>query len=137
MDDAKPKKRNHLVWVGALLSLFGLVSYFTIFARFAVLRDFPWLNLPLVLIGLGLSIWALQRRLSPWSAIGALMSAACAALLVGYVFILSDQLPDVATVIEVGAPAPAFSLSDHTGATVELADFEGKPLVLVFYRGFW
>ena len=137
MTQAPPKKRNHLVWLGVLISLVGLVSYFTFSARFPLLRDFPWLNLPLVLGGLGLSIWALRRRLSSWSTAGALLSAACAGLLVVYVFVLSNQLPGIDGVVAVGDEAPAFSLSDQDGSTVNLADFRGQPVVLVFYRGFW
>ena len=137
MTQAPPKKRNHLVWLGVLISLVGLVSYFTFSARFPLLRDFPWLNLPLVLGGLGLSIWALRRRLSLWSTAGALLSAACTGLLVVYVFVLSNQLPGIDGVVAVGAEAPAFSLSDKDGSTVNLADFRGQPVVLVFYRGFW
>ncbi len=35
--------------------------------------------------------------------------------------------------IEVGAPAPDFTLPDHTGQEVSLADFRGKRLLLAFY----
>ncbi len=73
MTQTPPKQRNHLVWLGLLISLVGLVSYFTFSARFPVLRDFPWLNLPMVLVGLGVSIWALRRKLTLWSAAGALL----------------------------------------------------------------
>jgi peroxiredoxin Q/BCP len=34
---------------------------------------------------------------------------------------------------EPGDPAPDFSLPDHTGATVALADFAGERLVIYFY----
>ena len=137
MTEASPKQRNHLIWIGALISIVGLVSYFTFFARFAPVRDIPWINLPLVLIGFAVSILAIRRRLSFFSAAGVLLSAACAGLLMAYVFVLSNQLPDTDGVVAVGAEAPAFSLTDHTGATVSLADFTGTPVVLVFYRGFW
>jgi peroxiredoxin len=36
-------------------------------------------------------------------------------------------------VIEAGAPAPDFTLSDQDGGHVSLADFRGGPVVLVFY----
>ena len=137
MTEVSPKQRNHLIWIGALISIFGLVSYFTLFARFPALRDVPWLNIPLVLIGLAVSILAVRRRLSLLSAAGALLSAAVAGLLLVYVFVLSNQLPDTDGVVAVGAVAPAFSLTDHGGATVSLADFRDTPVVLVFYRGFW
>jgi peroxiredoxin len=35
--------------------------------------------------------------------------------------------------IEVGAKAPDFSLPDHTGKVVSLADFAGRRLLIVFY----
>jgi len=37
-------------------------------------------------------------------------------------------------VIARGTPAPDFSLPDHQGRQVSLADFSGRKLVLVFYR---
>ena len=43
--------RNHALWLGPLISVAGTVSYFQFFARFPALRDFPWINLPLVVIG--------------------------------------------------------------------------------------
>jgi peroxiredoxin Q/BCP len=35
--------------------------------------------------------------------------------------------------IEVGDPAPSFTLLDHTGATVSLEDFSGSHLLVYFY----
>ncbi|MFN2451296.1 MAG: redoxin domain-containing protein [Candidatus Dormibacteria bacterium] len=35
--------------------------------------------------------------------------------------------------IEVGAPAPEFTLKDETGTPVSLSDFRGRRVVLVFY----
>jgi hypothetical protein len=137
MNDPTPRRRNHLIWIGSLVAIFGLVSYFVVFARYPALRDTAWLNLLLVLAGLTLSVVAIRRRLSFLSVAGALLSLVCAVLLAGYVFVLSEQLPGTAGVVAVGAPAPDFSLTDQSGATVSLSDFSGRPLVLVFYRGFW
>jgi peroxiredoxin len=33
-------------------------------------------------------------------------------------------------------PAPAFSLTDASGKSVSLAQFKGKPVVVIFYRGY-
>ncbi len=137
MIEKTPGGRNHLIWIGALISVVGLVSYFGFFARYPALRDFPWLNLPLVLTGVAISILAIRRRWSFLSIIGAVFSAACAGLLIAYVFVLSNQLPPPDSVVAVGAEAPAFSLPDQDGSVVRLADYRGQPVVLVFYRGFW
>jgi len=37
----------------------------------------------------------------------------------------------------IGARAVDFALADQTGRVMRLADFAGKPLLLVFYRGHW
>lgn len=137
MSSPSPKRRNHLIWVGALMSIVGLVSYFTFFARFPALRDVPWVNLTMVSVGLAVSILAVRRRLSFFSVSGALLSAACAGLLTTYVFVLSNQLPDVEGVVAVGDEAPSFSLTDHSGSVVSLSDFREAPVIVAFYRGFW
>jgi peroxiredoxin len=38
-------------------------------------------------------------------------------------------------VIEAGAPAPDFTLVDHDGKEVSLADFRGRRVLLAFYPG--
>jgi thioredoxin-dependent peroxiredoxin len=43
---------------------------------------------------------------------------------------MTDQMTGVP---QKGAPAPAFSLKAHTGATVSLADLRGKKVILYFY----
>ena len=35
--------------------------------------------------------------------------------------------------LKVGTPAPAFSLSDHLGNTLSLADFKGQRVLIYFY----
>ena len=35
------------------------------------------------------------------------------------------------------ATPPSFSLAAHDGSTVDLAKASGRPVVLVFYRGYW
>jgi peroxiredoxin Q/BCP len=35
--------------------------------------------------------------------------------------------------LEPGAEAPDFAVRDHTGKTVRLSDFRGRPVVLWFY----
>jgi hypothetical protein len=127
----------HAGWIGPLVAILGLVGYFNVFARFPVTRDVPWVNLSLVLLGLGLSAWAVGCRRSLGSIAGLTLSLACTGLLAGYVFVLSNQLPGTSSVVAVHEPAPGFALTNQDGQTVRLTDFEGSNLVLVFYRGFW
>jgi len=63
-----------------------------------------------------------------------LLGGLAALFLMGCGIFLKTRGPSVA----VKAPAPAFSLPSHTGATVSLADLtRNGPAVLVFYRGHW
>ena len=48
------------------------------------------------------------------------------------------RVPSTPSAFVVGQPAPSFTLPDAKGQRVSLADFRGrKPVVLVFYRGYW
>jgi AhpC/TSA family len=122
---------------GALLSTAALIGYFTLSVKVPSLRDSAWLNLLAVVAGLGLSIAALLRRRSAFAWAGLVLSTLMAAALIGFVFVLSSQLPSPAAAVEVGDRAPAFELADHRGEPVALSDFAGSKVVLVFFRGFW
>lgn len=133
------------VWIGPVVAFVGLVSYPLFFVNFPTLRDFPWVNLPVVLLGLLLSTVGLRaafHRTRTWLAklIGSfcfLASLALTALLCVYVFFLSYQLPESADVPEAHTAAPDFSLPDQEGRTTHLADFRGQRVVISFYRGHW
>jgi hypothetical protein len=52
-------------------------------------------------------------------------------------FVLA-RIPDARTTLRVGEPPAEFTLPDADGRPVSLADYRGqKPVVLVFYRGYW
>src|SRR5262252_1468428 len=52
--------------------------------------------------------------------------------------IAAAQVPDTATALHVGERAPDFTLPDASGRPVTLADYRGKkPVIIVFYRGYW
>ena len=128
---------NHPAWIGAALSLVALLSYFTFFVRFPDLRDTAWVNLIMMAAGVGVSAWGLARRRSLWSIAGLAFSTLCALALNGYVFGLSHQLPNEEGVVAVGQQAPSFELHDQDRRIVDLGDYSGATVVLVFYRGFW
>ena len=141
--DRETRRRNHAMWLGPLITFAGAVSYFTVFARWPALRDFPWVNLPLVLVGAGVSVVAFRRRrresllsrVFAWSGLG--FSALLAGLFVFYVFVFSSTLPAATTLTVELEQAPDFALADQHGRVVRLADLRGKKAVLVFFRGFW
>jgi hypothetical protein len=138
-------RRNHALWVGPLVTLAGALSYFTFFARFAPLRDFPWVNLPLVLLGLGLSLLGVVRAWRPARparrrllvALVLLPTLALAALFHLYVFVFSSMLPPPSARTAGLVLAPDFSLPAHDGTLVRLSELRGKNVLLVFYRGHW
>jgi hypothetical protein len=139
---SKTQSRNHGVWLGPLVVFCGAVSYFTVFVSVPALRDFPWLNLPLVWVGLLVSVLGVRvarrrgrGRLLAWS--GLLSSLLLAAAFHGYVFWYSYQLPDHERALEVGSPAPEFTLLDQERRPLTLSELRGRYVVLVFYRGYW
>jgi len=61
-------------------------------------------------------------------------------LLLGFAIAFNVMLrvPPGPTAFVVGQPAPDFTLPDSTGRPASLAEYRGKkPVVLVFYRGYW
>lgn len=131
------QRRNHAAWIGPLLALLGLVSYFVWAARYPSLRDSAWLNLLLVAAGTSIAVWAVVKRSNWKSWVGVAAAAGLTCLLFGYVFVLSSQIPSAETAVAVGAPAPPVDLLDHAGQMVSLGDYLGRRVVVVFYRGFW
>jgi hypothetical protein len=77
-------------------------------------------------------------RARRWLPIGSLVvSVALLALASWFNFVLA-RVPVPRPAFAVGQPAPDFTLPDAAGRPVRLADYRGKkPVVLVFYRGYW
>lgn len=139
------RRRNHLVWIGPLVTVAGALSYFYVFVPVPALRDFPWVNLPLVLLGLAasaLGVWrAFARRevfggrlLAP---LGFALSLLLAAAFSLYIFRISYFVP-APTATAMGLDqAPDFALASMTGDTVRLSELRSRKVVLIFYRGHW
>jgi len=136
---------KYAIWIGPLLTFVGAVSYFLFFARFPALRDFPLINLPLVLLGVvlaGAGCWQMFRGCGGWfgkafSSVSFLFSVGIAGLFCFYVFALSYQMPVAVAAPELQAAAPEFALLDQNEQQVKLSDFRGSKVLLVFYRGHW
>ncbi len=145
-DRSNGRGLNLAVWLGPLVVFAGAVSYFTFFARFPLLRDFPWVNLPVVVLGLGLSVYGVRRAYADvtrgllaraLAGTAFLLSLVLTLLFAAYVFFLSYKLPEADGVLQVAQAAPDFTLLDQQGQTIQLLDLRGKKVVLAFYRGHW
>lgn len=132
-----PRARNHAAWIGPLVALIGLVTYFTVAVRFPDLRDSAVVNLVMVIGGAAIAAWGLLRRRNWKSWIGLGTAVFFASLLFGYVFVLSNQLPSADHAVAVGSTAPPLELPDQTGRMVSLGAFKGERVLVVFYRGYW
>lgn len=136
---------KHAVWLGLIITIAGAISYFLYFAQFPTLRDFPLLNLPIVLLGVvlaGVGCWQMFRQGGGMlgkglAGVGFLLTLGFAGLFNAYVFALSYQLPESLEATAAQTAAPNFTLLDHNNQSVTLSDYHGEKVVLVFYRGFW
>ena len=130
-------KRNHAAWLGPLIVLVGLFTYFTVAVQFPALRDSAIVNLALVGAGAATAAWGLVRRRNWKSWIGFGVAGAFSLLFCSYIFFYSSQLPAPDSAPAVGASAPHLELPDLTGRVVSLDDFSDQRVLVVFYRGYW
>lgn len=74
-----------------------------------------------------------------WFPISALAVSVTALAFAGYFnFVVARVPPPARPALVVGQSAPDFTLPDAAGRPVRLTDYRGqKPVVLVFYRGYW
>jgi hypothetical protein len=140
------RKWNWPIWVGFVVVLTGLFSY-GFFARFPIMRDFPWANLLLFGIGGALLILGLFRafgwpQLYRGKIFGSIFIVIALFLFAFFsyeIFYVLRQVPLSAQAPRVGEKAPEFTLVDQNGRSVALADLlsGSRAVALIFYRGFW
>jgi hypothetical protein len=124
----------------ALLSLVIAVAAVPVYAfllRVPVVRNHPEGYVVAFAVAVALAVLALRRggRWSGWIA----LTVSTVMLFMGawFNFVLA-RIPEFPTALRVGERALDFTLPDASGRPVSLADFRGrKPVVLVFYRGYW
>ena len=149
----KAQRFNWPIWVGFLLSLFGLLSYPFVFVYWPATRDFPWANLLLFGIAAVLLFVGVRRAFSPdrrrISRISASVLATVSVLVLGFFifsfFIASRWLPAAHGAPKVGQKAPDFTLADTNNKQVSLGSLLSEPIngkaargvLMIFYRGYW
>jgi len=126
----------------ALLSVVVAVSApvaYALLLRVPLVRNHPEGYVVAFAVAVGLAALAVARaRTRRWPAWSAL--ALTGLLLIGGAWFnfVGARVPTTPIALRVGERAPDFTLTDGTGRSVSLADYRGqKPVVLVFYRGYW
>src|SRR5213080_4897320 len=117
----------------------GALAAYVLLLRVAVVRNHPEGYVVAFALAMALAALAVgrarTRRWPAWLAFGL-----TSLLLVGgawFNFVLA-RIPDTPTTLRVGERPPDFTLPDAAGRPVSLAGYRGKkPVVLVFYRGYW
>ena len=147
------KHFNWQLWAGFVLTLFSFLSYPFLFIDYPLLRDFPWLNLLLFAVALGLLILGLRRAFRPGrkaiSKVSAVAVTTLGVLVMAFfifiAFIEARRLPASAGAPQVGQRAPDFTLPDANNKPVALTELLTQPInnkppkgvLLIFYRGYW
>jgi hypothetical protein len=141
------RRWNWPLWTGLALVLFALLSYFTLFARFPVTRDVPWVNFILFAGAIALLVAGVRRAFSGGSStgrkiVGGLVTIFGAAVVAFFLFYLhfSKTLPASHDAIAVGQKAPQFTMLDTSRRPVSLDQLlsnSPRGVILVFYRGYW
>jgi len=151
------RRWNLLLYGGLVLAVAAFLSYFLVFARYPLTRDFPWVNLLLLAGALGMvgagvwrAYWKAERyRGKVAGPILAVLSVAIAGLFLFYNFSFSRKMPASKGAPQVGQKAPDFTLPDSNGNSVTLSRLWGTAegaarsagkdrwVLLIFYRGYW
>jgi hypothetical protein len=129
---------GRLALLGVVVAI-GAITAYALLLRVAVVRNHPEGYVIAFALATALAALAVvrarARRWPAWLALGF-----TSLLLVGgawFNFVIA-RVPDDPTTLRVGERPPDFTLPDATGRPVSLADYRGqKPVVLVFYRGYW
>lgn len=117
----------------------GAVAAYALLLRVPMVRNHPEGYVIAFALATALAVVAVlrarTRRWPAWLAIG----LSTLLLIAGAWFnFVAARVPDTPTALRIGEPPPDFTLPDAAGRSVSLADFRGKkPVVLVFYRGYW
>ena len=147
------KRINWQIWAGFVLSLVALTSYAFVFSRWAITRDWPWVNLILFAIAMVFLFLGLRRAFKPdkglvskiFSTLAAVFGVLLLAGLLFIVFVAGRWLPPSTGAPQVGQKAPDFTLTDLNNKPVTLAQLLSEPInnqppkavLLIFYRGYW
>ncbi len=127
-----------LAALSAVLAV-GAVAAYALLLRVAVVRNHPEAYVIAFAVATALGALAVaraqERRWPAWLALGLSGLLLVAGAWFNFVHARVPQSPPA---FRAGERPPDFTLPDASGRSVSLADYRGKkPVVLVFYRGYW
>jgi len=117
----------------------GAVAAYALLLRVPVVRNHPEAYVVAFALAAALALLAVVRaRARRWPAWVALSLSGLLLVAGGWYNFVGARVPESPTALRVGERPPDFTLPDTAGRPVSLADYRGKkPVVLVFYRGYW
>lgn len=129
---------GRLAALGVVIAI-GAVAAYALLLRVAIVRNHPEGYVVAFALATALAALAVVRargrRWPAWLALGFSSLLLVAGAWFNFV---AARVPVAPTALRVGERAPEFTLPDAAGQPVTLADYRGKkPVVLVFYRGYW
>ncbi len=127
---------GRLAALSVVIALGAIAAYVLLF-RVAAVRNHPEGYVVAFAVATALAALALarSRRWPAWLALG--LTTMLLAGGVWFNFVVA-RIPATPTMLRVGERPPEFTLPDAAGRPVALADYRGKkPVVLIFYRGYW
>jgi hypothetical protein len=133
---ARPRTSARTLAAGALLLAIGtLVAFVGLLYALIPLRPVWYLGALAFAAALAVAgIWQVRH----WVTVTAL---AVTVVLLGaatFFHFVATRVPAAPSAFVIGQPAPDFTLPDAAGRPATLAEYRGqKPVVLVFYRGYW
>lgn len=129
---------GRLATLSALVAI-GTVAAYALLLRVAVVRNHPEGYVIAFALATALAVLALARaRARRWPAWLALGLSSLLLVSGAWFNFVAARVPDAPTALQVGERPPDFTLPDAAGRPVSLADYRGKkPVVLIFYRGYW
>ena len=126
---------GRLAALSVVVAVGAIAAYIALF-RVAAVRNHPEGYVVAFAVATALAALALRqsRRWYAWLALGLstilLVGGACLNFVVA-------RIPATPNALRVGERPPDFTLPDASGRPVWLAGYRGKPVVLIFYRGYW
>jgi hypothetical protein len=129
---------GRLAAISVLLAIGAVVAY-VLLLRVPVVRNHPEGYVAAFALATGLAVLALGRaRVRRWPAWLALGLSSLLLVAGAWFNFVAARVPVTPTAFRVGERPPDFTLPDAAGRPVTLRDYRGrKPVVLVFYRGYW